>query len=129
MVSRQATVTKSVTKFFNTKESIVNDVYSREISLAQDALIGRDHVACFTHLERAHVLAQRRTLRHTYVHWLMLRAGLSRGDFPEVIGQMPRMFASVLFSRIWVPLGNTGRARVNAFKAMPVPEDLRNLVS
>ncbi|MBP6110704.1 MAG: DUF3703 domain-containing protein, partial [Rhodocyclaceae bacterium] len=63
MVSRQATVTKSVTKFFNTKESIVNDVYSREISLAQDALIGRDHVACFTHLERAHVLAQRRTLR------------------------------------------------------------------
>ena len=107
----------------------MNDVYSREISLAQDVLIGRDHVACFTHLERAHVLAQRRTLRHTYVHWLMLRAGLSGGDYREVIGQMPRMFASVLFSRIWVPLGNTGRARVNAFKAMPVPEDLRNLVS
>ena len=109
----------------------MNDVYSREISLAQDALIGRDHVACFTHLERAHVLAQRRTPSDAEIvsHKLMLRAGLSRGDFPEVIGQMPRMFASVLFSRIWVPLGNTGRARVNAFKAMPVPEDLRNLVS
>jgi len=113
----------------DTKESIVNDAYSGEISLAQDALWRRDHGVCFAHLERAHVLAQRRTFQHTYVHWLMLRAGLSRRDYREVVGQVPRMIASVLFSRIWIPIGNTGRARVNALKAMPVPEDLRDLVS
>ena len=107
----------------------MNVAYAREIALAQNALSRRDHGVCFTHLERAHVLAQRRTLRHTYVHWLMLRAGVSQGDCREVVGQLPRMIASVLFSRIWIPLGNTGRARVNAFKAMPMPEDLRKLVS
>lgn len=107
----------------------MNDVYSKEISLAQNALSRRDHAVCFVHLERAHVLAQRLTLRHTYVHWLMLRAGLSQSDFREVIGQLPRMIAAALVSRIWIPLGNTGRARVSAFKPMPVPQDLRNLVS
>lgn len=107
----------------------MNDAYFREISLADAALQRRDHGACFAHLERAHVLAQRQTLRHTRVHWLMLRAGLSRGDCREVVGQVPRMIASVLFSRIWIPVGNTGRARVNALKPMPVPDDLRDLVS
>ncbi|MGP1677945.1 MAG: DUF3703 domain-containing protein [Burkholderiales bacterium] len=115
--------------FLTFKESIVNDAYFREISLAQDALRRRDHGICFAHLERAHILVQRRTLRHTYVHWLMLRAGLNQGDYREVAGQVPRIIASVLFSRIWIPIGNTGRARVNALKPMPVPNDLRNLVS
>lgn len=107
----------------------MNVIYLKEISLAQAALSRRDHGVCFAHLERAHVLAQRRTLRHTYVHWLMLRAGLSQSDYREVVGQVPRMIASVLFSRIWIPIGNTGRARVSAFKPMQVPEDLHGLVS
>jgi hypothetical protein len=111
------------------KESIVNEAYFREITLAADALRRRDHGICFAHLERAHVLAQRRPLRHTRVHWLMLRAGLSQADCREVVGQVPRMIASVLFSRIWVPIGNTGRARVNALQPMPIPDDLRDLVS
>jgi hypothetical protein len=115
--------------FRTTKESFLNDAYSREISLAHDALRRRDYGVCFAHLERAHVLAQRRTLRHTHVHWLMLRAGVSLGDCREVAGQVPRMIASVLFSRIWIPAGNTGRARVNALKPMPVPDDLRDFVS
>lgn len=115
--------------FHTNKESVVNDAYFREIALAQGALRRRDYGVCFAHLERAHVLAQRRTLRHTHVHWLMLRAGLSQGDCREVVGQVPRMIASILFSRIWIPIGNTGRARVNALQSMPVPDDLRDLVS
>ena len=71
----------------------------------------------------------RRTLRHTYAHWLMLRAGLARADRREVLGQLPRLAASLLFSRIWVPAGNTGRARVGAFAVMPIPEDLRDHVA
>ena len=102
--------------------------YGEELSLARIALRCRQFDRCFVHLERAHVLAQRNTLRHTCVHGLMLVAGMRRGDWREVIGQVPRMLASLLFSRLWVPRGNTGRARVSAFEPMPVPEDLRHLV-
>lgn len=103
--------------------------YSEEISLARLALQCRNYDMCFVHLERAHVLAQRMTGKHTYVHWLMLVAGLRRRDYREVVGQVPRMLASVLSSRLWVPSGNTGRARLSALKPMPVPEDLRHLLS
>ena len=102
--------------------------YREELLLAHGALRARQFDRCFVHLERAHVLAQRMTLRHTYVHGLMLVAGMLRGDLREVIGQVPRMFASLLFSRLWVPRGNSGRARVSAFQPMPVPEGLRHLV-
>ena len=102
--------------------------YRQELLLACRALQAQQFDRCFIHLERAHVLSQRMTLRHTYVHGLMLAAGMLRGDWREVIGQVLRMFASLVFSRLWVPLGNTGRARVSAFKPMPVPEDLRHLL-
>ena len=103
--------------------------YDQEVSMAALALQCRNFELCFVHLERAHVLAQRMTLRHTQVHWLMLVAGLRRRDYREVVGQLPRMLASALFSWLWVPHGNTGRARVGAFKRMPVAEDLRHLFS
>jgi hypothetical protein len=101
--------------------------YSEEIGHARTSLARGDYPACFTHLERAHVLGQRSTVRHTYAHWLMLRAGLQQRDFTEVLGQVPRILASIVFSRIWVPRGNTGRARVSAMKPMAIPGDLRHL--
>ena len=103
------------------------EAYGEEVSLACLALQCGNYDVCFVHLERAHVLAQRMTGRHAYVHWLMLVAGLQRRDYREVLGQVPRMLASVVFSRLWVPLGNTGRARLSALKPMPAPEDLRHL--
>lgn len=103
------------------------EAYREELSLARLALACRNYKVCFFHLERAHLLSQRMTDRHLYVHWLMLVAGLRQRDYREVVGQFPRMLASILFSRLWVPLGNTGRARINAFKRMPMPEDLRHL--
>ncbi len=102
--------------------------YEQEMKRADEALRRRDFETAFCHLERAHVLAQRMTGRHTFVHWRMFVAGLRRRDLREVVGQVPRIAASVLFSRIWVPRGNSGRARVSAFKPMPVPADLRHLV-
>jgi hypothetical protein len=36
--------------------------------------------------------------------------------------------AAALFSRLWVPVGNTGGANVSAFRPMPVPEDLQRLL-
>jgi len=106
----------------------VDEAYQQEVSQADQALQCGDFETAFRHLERAHVLAQRITGRHTYIHWLMLVAGWRRGDLREVIGQVPRMLASILFSRLWVPRGNSGRSRVSAFKPMPVPDDLRHLV-
>jgi hypothetical protein len=105
----------------------VATAYAEEIGHARTSSARRDYVECFVHLERAHILGQRSTIRHTYAHWLMFRAGLQQRDFREVLGQVPRIVASIVFSRIWVPLGNTGRARVPAMKPMQLPIDLRYL--
>ena len=106
----------------------MDKAYQHEVTMAREALQQNDFETAFGHLERAHVLAQRMTGRHTYIHWRMLIAGLRRGDAREVVGQVPRIVASILFSRLWVPRGNSGRSRVSAFKPMPVPADLQHLV-
>ena len=104
------------------------EAYEYEVERADEALQRADFETAFEHLERAHVLAQRMTRRHIDIHWRMLAAGLRRGDLREVVGQVPRIAAAILFSRLWVPRGNSGRARVSAFRPMPVPEDLRHLL-
>ena len=58
----------------------------------------------------------------------MLRLGWARRDFREVRGQLPRIVAAALFSRIWVPFGNTGGANVPAMKPMPIPTELRAIL-
>ena len=87
-----------------------------------------DYKARFHHLARAHILSQRWTLPHVRVHWRMLSAALAERDRREVIGQAVRIVAAAVFSRIWVPIGNTGRADVSAMRPMPVPDDLRTLL-
>lgn len=59
----------------------------------------------------------------------MFRVGLRSRDFREVRGQMLRMVAALLFSRVWVPEGNTGGANVSPLKPMPIPADLRELLT
>jgi hypothetical protein len=36
--------------------------------------------------------------------------------------------AAALFSRLWVPVGNTGGANVSAARPMPVPSDLQAIL-
>ncbi len=91
-------------------------------------LLARDAAAAFRHFERAHILSQRRTWDHLRSHAWMWRAGWMKRDVRELLGQTLRMVAALLFSRIWVPEGNTGGAGVSAFRSMPVPEDLRALL-
>ena len=88
----------------------------------------KDYPAAYRWLERAHILTQRMPLAHARSHWIMLKVGLFTRDWREVVGQVPRIFAALLFSRIWVPIGNTGRARVSAFSLMPLSTDLRELL-
>lgn len=95
---------------------------------AQHELRARRSAAALVWLERAHILTQRRPWLHARSHWLMLQAGWQQGDMREVLGQMPRILAALLFSRIWVPIGNTGRSRVSAFQPMSMSEELRRLL-
>lgn len=103
--------------------------YAAEIRLARIAWNCGQHEVALQCLERAHVLQQTNVLRHAYTHWLMLCVGLHRRDWREVAGQVPRIAAALVFSRIWVPRGNSGRARVGAMVPMRVPNDLQDLVA
>lgn len=102
--------------------------YEAELTAATAATVERNIDIAFHHLERAHILAQRHTSKHVYVHWRMLRLGASTGAWREVAGQFVRIVAAALFSRVWVPIGNTGRAHVGAMKPMALPDDIRGLL-
>lgn len=81
--------------------------------------------AAFYQLENAHILGQTRTGEHALSHWWMLKVGWRRGNAREVFGQLVRLLASLLFSRLWVPPGNTGGADVSALKPMPIRDELK----
>ena len=99
--------------------------FAAEMDAARAGYRARDLDAAFRHLERAHILGQRDTLRHTWSHCWMLRVGWARRDGREIRGQLLRIVAALAVSRLWVPLGNTGGANVHPFQPMPVPPDLR----
>ena len=82
----------------------------------------------FASLERAHILGQRDTLAHLRSHLAMLHLGWLRRDGREVCGQIVRLLAAVLFSRLWVPIGNTGGANVSALRRMPISSELQALL-
>ena len=107
---------------------LLDDAIDAETRAALDASRRGDHAKAFHHLERAHILSQRLTLRHVHVHWLMLKHGIVTRNPREILGQTLRIIAAALFSRIWVPTGNTGGANVSAMRPMPVPDDLRDLL-
>ncbi len=108
--------------------ALLRTYFVAELAAAHVATAAADSERAFRHLARAHILSQRHTWQHVRVHWLMLNLGASLGDWREVAGQVSRMLAATLFSRIWVPIGNTGRANVSAMKPMPIPQDLLELM-
>ena len=108
--------------------SVLRSAYEAELTSAEAATAAREVDRAFDHLARAHILSQRYTMQHVYVHWLMLKLGASVSAWREVAGQASRIVAASIFSRIWVPPGNTGRANVSALKPMPIPEDLRAIL-
>jgi hypothetical protein len=103
--------------------------YRAELEAARSASAAGRFDTAFHHLERAHVLSQRHTAQHVYVHGRMLQIGLSTRAWREVLGQASRVVAAALFSRVWVPVGNTGRANVSALRPMPIPADLQALLN
>ena len=103
----------------------VREAFDNEWRWATDAYVAGDFDTAFRHLERAHILGQRHTWLHKKSHVGMWHVGWKRRDLRELFGQSTRLFAALLFSRIWVPIGNTGGANVSAFKPMAIPADLQ----
>jgi hypothetical protein len=90
--------------------------------------LGHFHTA-FRHLERAHVLGQAATWQHVRVHWRMFRFAQRNRRAGEAFGQAWRLVAAAIFTPAGlVPEGNTGGARVNGLRRMPVPADLREAI-
>jgi len=102
--------------------------YDAEMTAAVTRYNTGDLQLAFSHLERAHILGQSFPIEHARTHWWMLKVGWKRRDFVEIAGQLPRILGALLFSRMWVPIGNTGGARVPPFQSMPIPEDLQRLL-
>ena len=101
-----------------------------EIEKAADFLKTGDSASAFHHLERAHILGQAATIEHTRVHWLMLKVGWRRRDFREIFGQLFRLVGASTKTPLGIyPTGNTGGANVSPFKPMPIPEDLRKIIT
>jgi len=102
--------------------------YDAEMTAAADRYAAGDLQLSFSHLELAHILGQSFAIAHARAHWGMLKVGWRRRDVVEITGQLPRILGALLFSRMWVPIGNTGGARVPPFKSMPIPDDLQTLL-
>ncbi|MDC8448562.1 MAG: DUF3703 domain-containing protein [Nitrospira sp.] len=102
--------------------------YEAEMTAAVHQYSAGDDRLAFSHLERAHILGQSVGIAHARAHWWMLKVGWKRRDVVEITGQIPRILGALLFSRMWVPIGNTGGARVSPFKPMPIPEELQTLL-
>jgi hypothetical protein len=102
--------------------------YDGEMQAASESYTGNNLEKAFFHLERAHILGQSFTFSHARIHWWMLKIGWKRRDFTEIVGQMIRILGAVTFSRIWVPVGNTGGAHVPPFTSMPIPEEFQSLL-
>lgn len=102
--------------------------YRSELNSGYRSLESGDLGEAFRHFERAHVLGQRRTRLHVGAHVAMVRVAWRRRDIRELAGQMTRILAATLFSRVWVPEGNTGGANVSAFKPMQIPDDLQRIL-
>lgn len=106
----------------------IREAFEQEWSLAGADRDAGDFDAAFHHLERAHILGQRSTQLHVRSHVGMLGIAWQRRDVREITGQLTRIVAAALFSRLWVPTGNTGGANVSATRPMPVPPDLQEFL-
>ena len=107
---------------------MLRQAYDAEMTAAANQYNTGNLQLAFSHLERAHILGQSFPIEHARAHWWMLKVGWRRRDVVEITGQIPRIVGSLLFSRVWVPKGNTGGARVSGFTSMPIPEDLQVLL-
>ncbi|NVK53304.1 MAG: DUF3703 domain-containing protein [Flavobacteriaceae bacterium] len=55
----------------------------------------------------------------------MLIFGLKTKNTKEIVGQVFRILASLLFTLIWVPTGNTGGSNISPIKPIPIRKEIQ----
>jgi hypothetical protein len=104
--------------------------WAAERDCARDATTRGDATEEWRHLERAHILSQPMAWPHLETHAARHAAARRRRDRRELAGQLLRLLLAVPGSVSGrYPAGNTGGADVNAFQPMPIPDDLRSLLT
>jgi hypothetical protein len=93
------------------------------------ALSLRDFRAAWIHLERAHILAQKKPLLHTIAHFKMLSLAIRQWDGGEILGQVHRLILAAPASLLGLlPVGNVGSSRVSPYLRMDIPQDLQDIL-
>jgi len=104
--------------------------WAAERERARDARTRGDATEEWRHLERAHILSQPMAWPHLVTHAAMLAAARRRRDRRELAGQLLRLLLAVPGSVSGrYPAGNTGGADVSALQPVPIPDDLRSLLT
>ena len=99
--------------------------FYHQLKLGKEVLKKNNFQVSFYHLENAHILGQKHLIRHTISHYYMLVFGIKTKSIKEIFGQITRIIASLLFTLIWVPKGNTGGANISPIKIMPIRKELK----
>ena len=99
--------------------------------LAAQECDGRgDFAGSFGHLERAHILGQSSTREHVRVHWQMLLWAARQRQPPELAAQVFRIVGAAVMTAVGlIPEGNTGGGNMSAFRRLPVPPELADIIS
>jgi hypothetical protein len=104
---------------------LLKTAFYHEIKLGKIALNKEKYKLSFYHFENAHILGQKFLIRHTISHYWMFLFGIKSKNIKETIGQILRMIASILFTFIWVPKGNTGGTNISPIKKIPIRKELK----
>ena len=111
---------------FNEAPDQRDTAFAQYLWQGDQALQQGDLTTAYKRYELAHVLSQHRTRLHVRSHWAFARWAWQAHDMREMAGQLLRLMAAATLTWVWMPKGNTGGARVNALRTMPIPSELRN---
>ena len=113
----------------NRDRAALLEAWADERAAAASARRQGDQAQEWRHLERAHILSQPMAVAHVRTHMDMVGYAVRGRDPRELAGQLFRLVVAgpgSLTGRY--PVGNTGGANVSAFRPMPIPDDLRQLL-
>jgi hypothetical protein len=101
--------------------------YASELSAHRIARQAGDQSTAWHHLERAHIIGQQDFFLHIDSHVKMLGHAIALRDGTEIFGQVVRLALAPLGNLTGrLPIGNTGRSNVSAFRSMDIPADLKS---
>lgn len=105
---------------------LLRNYFEEELKSARACRDRGDVSGAWSVLERAHVLSKSHVTLHLRAHCTMLHLAWTTRDSREIRGQLFRLLIAGPGSALGrAPLGNSGRASVNAFAPMPIPTTLR----